>query len=98
MKFWTCGPFKELEDRREETNFRIQQQALFQSILQELADAEELYKNGSTDEMLLAAMMIPELENKLHTILGIQNDVGQTESHEVLRETILKSISGFAKE
>lgn len=98
MKFWTCGPFKELEDRREETNFRIQQQALFQSILQELEDVENLYENGTADEKLLAAMMKPELEKKLHTILGIQNDVGQTEGHEVLRETILESISRITKE
>ena len=98
MKFWTCGPFKEVEDRIELANFKIAQQMMLQSILDELESINELYEKGTTDEMLLAAMMKPDVEKKLNTILGIENDDGQAKSDEILRETILKSISGVTKE
>ena len=98
MKFWTCGPFKEVEDRRELANFKIAQQIMLQSILDELESIDKLYEKGTTDDMLLAAMMKPDVERKLDIILGIQNDDGQAKSDEVLRETILKSISRITKE
>ena len=97
MKFWTCGPFKEFQDRVDKTNFRIEQQAMLQSILDELQTAEELYKNGSAEEILIATIMKTDLEMKLNAILGIQNDDGQTEDNEVFGEAIFKSISRFTK-
>jgi len=98
MNFWTCGPFMEFQQRRELVNFRITQQMMLQSILDELQSVEDVIDSGSTEEKLIAAMMKQEIEAKLYTILGISDDGnGQTKSDEILRETILKSISGITK-
>ena len=98
MSFWTCGPFMEFQQRRELANFRIAQQTMLQSILDELQSVEDVIDSGSPEEKLIAAMMKHEIEAKLYTILGISDDGnGQTKSDEILRETILKSISGITK-
>ena len=34
--FWTCGPFKEAEDRREQAQFRMEQMQQFLDILENL--------------------------------------------------------------
>ena len=98
MSFWTCGPFMELQQRRELANFRITQQTVLQSILDELESVEDVIDSGNPEEQLVAAMMKHEIEAKLYTLLGISDDGnGQTKSDEILRETILKSISGITK-
>lgn len=98
MSFWTCGPFKEANDRLEIVQFKMMQQMLFQDIIKELQQIENLIENGTIDEKILAAMMHPDIESKLNTILGIpDNDDGQTKSDEVFRETIFKSISGITE-
>tara|TARA_Y100000034_G_C6798239_1_gene357938 strand:+ start:690 stop:989 length:300 start_codon:yes stop_codon:yes gene_type:complete len=99
MSFWTCGPFKEAADRIEVANFKMMQQMLFQDIIKELQQVENLIENGTIDEKILAAMMHPDIESKLNTILGIpKNDNGQTKSNEILGETIRKSFSRIAEE
>ena len=98
MNFWTCGPFLEIQQRRELINFKITQQMVLQSILDELQSVEEVIESGNSEEQLVASMMKLEIEAKLYTILGISDDGNrQTESDEILRETILKSISGITK-
>tara|TARA_Y100001938_G_C8085410_1_gene431638 strand:- start:1633 stop:1932 length:300 start_codon:yes stop_codon:yes gene_type:complete len=98
MTFWTCGPFKEIHDRIEVTNFKIEQQMRLQEILNELKAIDNLVENGDLDEKLLAALMKPDIEEKLNIILGIPtNGDGQTENNEVLGETIRKSLSRISK-
>jgi hypothetical protein len=98
MKFWTCGPFKEAEDKLELMSFLMTRQVLFEEIIKELGQIDNLIEHGAPDEKLLASMMKPQIEAKLYTILGIQDGDGQTESNEVPRKTVLESISRITKD
>ena len=90
--FWTCGPFKEAEDRRERISFRIEQMERFLSILENLETIENQIVSGSVEEIYVGIMMKEEAESDLRAILGIEDD-RQEESSEILREAILESIT-----
>ena len=90
--FWTCGPFKEAEERRERISFRIEQTERFLSILENLETIENQIVSGSVEEIYVGIMMKEEAESDLRTILGIEDD-RQEESSEILREAILESIT-----
>lgn len=71
--FWTCGPFKEAEERLERMVFRIEQMKMFLEILDEDKNNQEIIASGSLDEKLVASMVQKDIDNKMATILGIPN-------------------------
>ena len=95
--FWTCGPFKEADDRRERMSFRIEQMEKFLSILENLESIEKRITSGSVEEVYIGMMMKEDAERDLRTILGIKDD-RQEENSEILREAILESIARTEKE
>lgn len=95
--FWTCGPFKQANDRQEEMKFRIEQMTKFMGILDNLKRIQDQIVSGSIDEKYLALMMQQDAERDLRIILGIEDD-RQEQDSEVLRKAILESIAGPTKE
>ena len=95
--FWTCGPFKEADDRRERMSFRIEQMEKFLSILENLESIEKQITSGSVEEVYVGMMMKEDAERDLRTILGIKDD-RQEEDSEILRKAILESITRTEKE
>ena len=95
--FWTCGPFKEADDRRERMSFRIEQMEKFLSILENLESIENQIVSGSVEEVYVGMMMKEDTERDLRTILGIKDD-RQEENSEILRKAILESITRTEKE
>lgn len=90
--FWTCGPFKEAEDRREQAQFRMEQMQQFLDILENLHKIEEKIMSGSLEEKYLGLMMKGDAEKDLDTILGIENERKETDT-EILGKTILESLT-----
>lgn len=90
--FWTCGPFKEVEDRQEQSRFRIEQMEKFLNILQNLDKIECQIVSGSLEEKYLGLMMQADAERDLNTILGIENEREKTDT-EILGEAILESLT-----
>ena len=95
--FWTCGPFKEADDRRERMSFRVEQMEKFLGILENLESIEKQIVSGSVEEIYVGMMMKEDAERDLRTILGI-NDDRQEEDSEILRKAILESIARTEKE
>ena len=90
MKFWTCGPFKEVQDRLEDMVFRAEQMTVFLNILEESQKIDEILETGTTEEKLIAAMLKLEIDKKLDTIIGIP-DGNKEKNDEILGKTILES-------
>ena len=90
--FWTCGPFKEAEDRRERMQFRVEQMNQFLDILENLKKIEERIMSGSLEEKYLGLMMKGDVERDLNTILGIEDERKETDT-EILGEAILESLT-----
>ena len=95
--FWTCGPFKEADDRRERMSFRIEQMEKFLSILENLESIEKHIVSGSVEEVVVGMMMKEDAERDLRIILGIKDD-RQEEDSKILREAILESITRTEEE
>ena len=94
--FWTCGPFKEAEDRLERMIFHAEQMEKFLGILENLESVESQITSGSVEEIYIGMMMKEDIERDLRTILGIEDD-RQEEGSEILRKAVLESI-GRTKE
>ena len=90
MSFWTCGPFKEAQDRLENMVFRAEQMSIFLNILEESNKVDEILENGTTEEKLLAAMLKLDIDKKLETIMGISNG-HKEENDEISGETVFES-------
>ena len=97
MAFWTCGPFKEVEDRRKRVQFKFEQRAKFMEIIDNLKKMDEKIETGSLEDKYLAMLMKQDVERDLDTILGIEND-GKEKDEEILREAILKSFTRSTEE
>lgn len=95
--FWTCGPFKEADDRRELMKYRIEQMEKFLEILDNYEDVEKKIQSGSIEDKYLGLMMKGDIERDLRTILGIK-DGGEEEDSKVLGEAILESLTRSTKE
>lgn len=95
--FWTCGPFKEMEDRREQISFRIEQQERLGQILESLEEIEKQIASGSIEDKYLGLMMKEDVERDLRTILGIEDDRQEKDS-EILRKAILESVTRTEEE
>ena len=96
MKFWTCGPFKEANDRLDLMVFKAEQMKIFMETLDEVNKVDEIIQNGTLDEKLLASMIKLDVDKKLETLIGIP-DGHKEKDDEILGETILKSLQGLAK-
>ena len=94
--FWTCGPFKEANDRLEMMVFRAEQMRVFMEVLDEHEKIEEVLETGSPDEKLLAGLMKLDIDKKLEVLIGVPNGY-EEENDEVPRETILESLERFTK-
>ena len=94
--FWTCGPFKEANDRLEQMVFRAEQMRVFMEVLEEHEKIEEVLETGTSDEKLLAGLMKLDIDKKLEVLIGVP-DGYEEENDEVPRETILKSLERFTK-
>ena len=89
--FWTCGPFKECNDRMENMAFRIEQMRIFMELLEEDKSNQDLVENGSDDERLLASMVQLDIDNKIAILLGVP-DGREEKTDEISRETVLEFI------
>jgi len=89
--FWTCGPFKEANDRLEKMIFRAEQMRVFMDVLDEHEQIEKVLENGSPDEKLLAGLMKLDIDKKLEILIGVP-DGYEEKDDEVPRETILESL------
>ena len=96
-EFWTCGPFKKANDDLQKMIFRAEQMKVFMETLEESKRIEELIENGTVEEKLLASMMKLDVDKQIDTLLGIP-DGNEEENAKISRETILKSLEGFAEE
>lgn len=96
--FWTCGPFKEIEDRRSLAQFRMEQMEKFLDILENLKKIENQIVSGSLEEKYIGLLMENDIEKDLHTILGIEKDDGEEKDTEVLGKAILESLTGTTEE
>jgi len=89
--FWTCGPFKEAEDRLERMVFRSEQMKHLMEMIVELEHLDKIIKEGDQDEIVMAKLMKLDAEQKLDVLLGI-NDGNEKKDDEISRETLLESI------
>lgn len=89
--FWTCGPFKEAQDRLDRMVFKGEQMKRLLDLIEEIEHADHLIKEGDPDEILLANLMKLDLEQKLDVLLGINNG-NKEKDDEVSREALLESI------
>jgi len=94
--FWTCGPFKEANDRLERMVFRAEQMKVFMEVLEEHEQIEKVLETGSPDEKLLAGLMKLDIDKKLDVLIGVP-DGYEEENDEVPRETILESLERLTK-
>lgn len=95
--FWTCGPFKEVEDRRDRARFRMEQMKRFLDILEHLERIDNQIASGSLEEKYLGLMMKGDVERDLNTILGIENEREETNT-EIFGEAILESLTRATEE
>ena len=94
--FWTCGPFKEANDRLEQMAFRVEQMRVFMEVLEEHEKIEEVLETGTPDEKLLAGLMKLDIDKKLEVLIGVP-DGYEEKNDEVPRETILESLERLTK-
>lgn len=97
MSFWTCGPFKEAEERRKRVQFNMEQMGKFMEIIENLKKVDETIETGSLEDKYLAMLMKLDVERDLDIILGIEND-GKKEDKEILGKTILESLTRTTEE
>ena len=70
--FWTCGPFKEQEEKAKRSIFKIEQQVRLQEILTELASLEKMLENTEDPEMKkIITITIDEVHGRLNILLGV---------------------------
>tara|TARA_Y100000593_G_scaffold18875_1_gene37606 strand:+ start:3462 stop:3755 length:294 start_codon:yes stop_codon:yes gene_type:complete len=96
MKFWTCGPFKEANDRLELMIFKAEQMKIFMETLEEVNKIDDIINNGTLDEQVLASMVKLDVEKKLNILIGIP-DGHEEKNDEILGKAILESFKRFAK-
>ena len=94
--FWTCGPFKEANDRLDMMVFRAEQMKVFMEVLEEHEQIEKILESGSPDEKLLARLMKLDIDKKLEILIGVP-DGYEEENDEIPREAILESLAGFTE-
>lgn len=91
-KFWTCGPFKEAEERAELMAFKAEQMKHLLQVIQELKSNEEILENGTDTEKLLASIAQIEIDSKIATLLGVPENGTEKENDEILRKVLFEYI------
>lgn len=96
--FWTCGPFKEAEDRRDRMNHRALQLEKLMEIIENIQQLEDQIVSGSLEDKYIGLMMKQDAERDLNTILGIKPDERKEEDTEVFGKALLESITGSTED
>tara|TARA_R110001599_G_scaffold120216_1_gene291186 strand:+ start:154 stop:453 length:300 start_codon:yes stop_codon:yes gene_type:complete len=91
-EFWTCGPFKEAQDRVKSMRFKSEQMKLLLDVLEESKVNNDFLENGTDNEKLLASIAQLEIDRKIATLLGVPENGTEKENDEVLREVLLEYI------
>tara|TARA_B100000963_G_C22339742_1_gene542434 strand:- start:81 stop:377 length:297 start_codon:yes stop_codon:yes gene_type:complete len=89
--FWTCGPFKEAQDRLDRMIFKSEQMKHLLDLIEEIEHTDQIISKGDPNEILLANLMKLDIEQKLDVLLGINNG-NKEKDDEVSREALLESI------
>ena len=95
--FWTCGPFKEAEDRQAKATFRMEQIEHLMHLLEEHKINQELIASGSIDEKLIASMVQLDIDKKMDILLGV-TDGNEEKNDEIPGETLLQIVRQGAKD
>ena len=95
-EFWTCGPFKAINDRCAQTAFNIAQTQVFVELLEEEKLNQELIKNGSAEARQLASLLQLDIDKKMQILLGVPDGTKAT-NDEILGKTVCKPIDKTAK-
>ena len=91
--FWTCGPFKETQDKMEMMAYKAEQMKIFMDTLEELKRIEEIIQDGSQEEKIIASMMKLDVDKKLKILIGVP-DGYEEENDEIFGKAILESLKG----
>ena len=92
--FWSCGPFKELEDRLADISHKAERMRLFLEILEESAQNQKLLDESTSEqEKLLASLAKLDIDKRMNIILGVPENGSEEKDDEILREILLKRIS-----
>ena len=89
--FWTCGPFKEAQDRMEKIVFKSEQMKHLIDLIEEMNHLDKMIEEGKTDEAMMARLMKLDVEQRLDVLLGINNG-NKEKNDEISREALLESI------
>jgi len=89
--FWTCGPFKEMEDRRENMAYRMEQMEIFLKVIEEDKNNQEIIASGSFDEKMIASLIQLDIDKRMAILLGVP-DGNEKTNDEISRETLLELI------
>tara|TARA_R110002153_G_scaffold273689_1_gene445270 strand:+ start:1024 stop:1320 length:297 start_codon:yes stop_codon:yes gene_type:complete len=96
-EFWTCGPFKDANDRWKQAAFNIGQMQVFMELIEEEKSNQELIKNGSADEQQLAILIQLDIDKKMKILLGVP-DGTKEKADEIFGKTVFESIDKRPKE
>ena len=97
--FWTCGPFKEMEDRLANISYKAERMRLFLEILEESAQNQKILdESTSAEEKLLASLAKLDIDKRMNVILGVPENGSEEKDDEILREILLKRISEGSEE
>ena len=89
--FWTCGPFKEAEERLERMAFRVEQMNHLMALIEEDKLNQEQMLSESIDEKLVAMMAQLDIDKRMAILLGV-SDGHEEKNDEISGETLLKLI------
>ena len=94
--FWTCGPFKQFEDRIAQRAFKMEQMEHLMALIEQDRENQELILSGTPDEKLIASMIQLDIDKKMAILLGV-TDGNEKTKDEISRETLLKLINQGTK-
>ncbi len=78
---WTCGPFKEADDRCDKFGFRMLQQHKLLEMLESIEKVDTIAEQSDLEEQAYIALLKLELEQKFEVLLGVGN--GQSKDSEI---------------
>tara|TARA_B100001250_G_C19800596_1_gene790857 strand:+ start:693 stop:983 length:291 start_codon:yes stop_codon:yes gene_type:complete len=96
MSFWTCGPFKDIEDNIELRSYRMIRQNKLQELLKELEQAKSILETGDLEDKLVGSMMKLDVEHRLNILLGIEED-GSEQNIKIPGKAVSELISESTK-
>ena len=94
--FWTCGPFKEAEERLANMSFKMEQMQHLMMLIEEDKENQLIIKTGSDDEKLIASMIQLDIDKKMEILLGV-SDGNEEKNDEISREALLEFVNQRTK-